>query len=262
MHTKIKTKKKMTINAKNSFKEGWIMLHQPFEFGELSKPIQMKTVLYAYSERPLFDIELTPEGREILDHAAEVFNYASPFSGGAELVGGYRWGKYIGEDQDKYEDRFVSQYDEITKQHCIVEVHKGNAVQCFIEKQTARFYPKEYSVLSRESFETVLNSDDYFFMVENEEAFNYKHIQDKVHYLKSRGVPKHLAERFSSAEMKDNVWFKPKPPILSMFARDHEIYLPDPDYTKYFEGYGMECPKSFSAFFAEHGIEVVEEMIL
>ena len=53
--------------AKHKFREGWIMLKRPFKFGELSKPLQKMTVLYAFSEKPIITMELNAKGIEEME---------------------------------------------------------------------------------------------------------------------------------------------------------------------------------------------------
>lgn len=38
------------IKARDKFREGWILLLQPFQFVEMSFPIQKHTMVYAYAE--------------------------------------------------------------------------------------------------------------------------------------------------------------------------------------------------------------------
>ncbi len=52
------------LNAKDKFREGYIMLLRPFEFHELKNPLQKLTILWAYSEQPILKNVLTEKARD------------------------------------------------------------------------------------------------------------------------------------------------------------------------------------------------------
>lgn len=214
------------MNAKHKFREGWIVLKRPFRFAELGNPLQNLTILYAYSEKPMIELGLTEKGEEELKIANENIGKGIGYIG-AE---GQYWRKRFGEDDDDYSVRINEQLSLLFRNHKTIENYIGEIVQCYIEGQMCRFFPGEYNIISQELFEEVLQGDDYFFKIESPGAFNMKEIRDKVHYIQSRGIPLDKAKQLSSAGLKDNIYFKPKLGILSIFTREDHVYLPDSDY--------------------------------
>jgi hypothetical protein len=200
------------MNAKLKFKEGWIMLLRPFLFAELKQPLQKMTILYAYSEKPLLEFELNSKGKESMDELLTKYTF------------GRDPGRYFNEDDLKYQDRMQKSIDAILSTYSTVEVYKGEMVQCYVENIMCRFYPDEYNVIRRETFEEVMTSEAYTMDIEGSSYYDIKSVQDKVHYVKSRGIDDTLAKRMCSAEANDSVIFRPKRELLEIFCRENEIY--------------------------------------
>lgn len=211
------------MEARNRFREGWIMLLRPFKFGELSKPLQKMTILYAYSEQPIINMELTEEGKNLLKEAHD--NIDKPF--GPMIGQSNIWRRGFGEASDEfYNHRISVQLDAIYKQYAKQENYKGEIVQCYVEKQLCRFYPEEYNVISRETFEHLLSCDEQEYQIEVEDSkiFDLPEMKTKLHYLMSRGISRESAMKMNSNDVKDSVIFRPQQAILEIFCRDHEIY--------------------------------------
>jgi hypothetical protein len=199
------------MDAKLRFKEGWIMLLRPFRFAELKQPLQKMTILYAYSEKPMLKVELSEKGKEAI---SELYNHS--FEGDP--------GRLFMEPEDEYYTRIQLSEDAIFKAYSTVEIYSGEVVQCYVEKTMCRFYPDEYTVIRRETFEEVMTSEEYTMDIESGSYYDIENIQDKVHYVRSRGIDDTLAKRMCSSEAKDSVIFRPKRELLEIFCREHEIY--------------------------------------
>lgn len=91
-----------------------------------------------------------------------------------------------------------------------------------------RFYPEEYSILTRDYVSKLLEEEGYHAILDPA-LKSIKDFQDKVFYLSSRGVPKKIAEKWASLSYKDLVYYKPYFEVLDLYCRSHEIY-PDPFY--------------------------------
>lgn len=212
------------MNAKNKFREGWIMLLRGFKFHELSSPLQHMTMLYAYSNKPLISFELNDKGKELLEDFKE--NYGKPMT----LTSGCsEFRKRFNEPDDKYEDRMNQEYDRIYSNYQNVEVYNGEIVECYVEGVTCKFYPDEYKVISQETFGEVINGDAFMMKIDNPNLFELEDIKDQVFYIRSRGIDEDKAKHLASSSLKDAIYFKPKKELLEMFTRDHEI-LEDADY--------------------------------
>ena len=139
------------IEAKNKFREGFIILKRPFLFAELKNPLQKYTILWAYSEKPVINKVLTEEG-----------------------------------ENEKY---FIASQEDLA------------------------------NLLEEEGYHTIVDS----------RLKEIKEFRDRVFYLSSRGVPKSIAERWSSISYKDLVIYKPYFDLLDKFCRSYEIH-PDRFY--------------------------------
>lgn len=208
------------MKAKTKFREGWIMLLRPFAFAELSKPLQKMTILYAYSEKPMVSYELNTKGREemaiINDHYGKtsIVNHHKVYS------------KRHFENEEAYEIRMDSVIDKVIRDFGTEEVYKGELVQCIVEGEICKFYPEEYNVISRETFDHILTCDphEYIIEVEDNSFFELKDVKNKIFYTQTRGIKKEKAMQMNSNEAKDAVIFRPGPAILEMFCRSNEIY--------------------------------------
>lgn len=211
------------INAKLKFKEGWVMLKRPFDFAELSKPLQKMTILYAYSEKPIVNMVLNEKGLQELKDLNKAWNKKGNL-GTLSIKNPYSL--RFGESEKDYEDRMRRYLDDIYRKYSTKEVYKGEIVQCYVEKQLCRFYPEEYTNISRETFEYLLSCPDeeYSLEIQNQNVFKIKEIRDKIHYIQSRGISKNMATKMVSENVKDAVIFRPGEAILEMFCRENEIY--------------------------------------
>ena len=194
------------------------MLLRPFAFGELSKPLQKMTILYAYSEKPIVEMTLNEKGQAPMDELDSGDN-TGLFSGGDFL-----FRKRFGESEEYYQERMTIEYNRIVKENSTIEVYKGQIVQCMVENTLCRFYPDEYNPIKLNTFEYVMTSDDYTMEVENKTLFELPEIKEKIFYIRSRGVGESMATRMSSHNAKDSVIFRPGQGVLDMFCREHEIY--------------------------------------
>ena len=207
--------------AKHKFREGWIMLKRPFAFAGLSKPLQKMTILYAFSEKPIITMELNAKGIEKMKILNE--NYGKPIG---SISGDHRYRIRFGEDEESYEYRMDKYAAQIIQEHSTQENYQGEIVQCYVEGEVCRFYPEEYSIISKETFDHLLTCDDqeYTIDVESEEIFETKALKERLFYIRSRGIPKGKAMKMNCGEARDAVIFRPGQAILEMFCREHEIY--------------------------------------
>jgi len=211
--------KQIRMEAKYRFKEGWIMLNKPFKFIELEKPLQKMTVLYAYSEKPLVKMILTSEAQEEIDFAYDEY--------GLNIgVRKSKWRVLFNESEEDYNERFDMQMDQLRETGCTVEQYDGELVQCYVEGQLCKFYPDEYTVIKKDTFELLLTSESAHVLEiqKNSSYYNQDNVKDRIYYLRSRGINKDLATRMSSKEANDAVIFRPRPELLAIFCRPHEIY--------------------------------------
>lgn len=207
------------MTAKDRFREGWIMLLRPFKFAELTKPLQKMTILYAYSEQPIITMELTDKGRQEMELINEHYGKSSLLHNHPE----YSKGAF--ETDDVYEMRMERVINRVYKLHATQENYQGQIVQCYVEKQLCRFYPDEYNVISRETFEHLLVCDEQEYTVEIEDnrLFESKDMKQRLFYIRNRGINKQMATKMCSATVKDSVIFRPGDAMLEMFCREHEI---------------------------------------
>ncbi len=179
------------MDARLTFKEGWIMLLRPFKFGELKEPLQKLTILYAFSEKPMINMSLSPEGLKEM----ELLNESYGKNGGLSFHTSYH--KRFKESDDDYEERIGKEIDRIIKNYSTQEDYEGEIVQCYIENIMCRFYPGEYSIISRETFEHLLicPEEEYTIDIQNPNMFKLKEIRDRLHYIRSRGISENLAKK-------------------------------------------------------------------
>lgn len=210
------------MKAKHRFREGWIMLLRPFKFAELKNPLQKMTILYGYTEKTLFDYELNDEGKKLLERIESAMKAQSFVSSEHDR----EYSMFFGEKRNEYETRMQKEIDFVYERFATVEVFKGNVVTCYVEGVECKFFPDEYNVISRETFEHLLTCDEQEYKVEIEDSsfFDIKTMRDKLFYIRSRGINKSKAQKMLSSEAKDSVIFRPQPAILEMFCREHEIY--------------------------------------
>jgi hypothetical protein len=199
------------INAKDKFREGFVMIMRPFQFGELSNPIQKFTIVWAYSEQPKIVKELTQTGKEKVD----------------VILNESHGPRFLTEkDKNDYIDSQIEKVYENSKNWN--ENYKGEIVQTYIDGQLIRLYPDEYNIISKEKLHEIMGEDGYHAVC-SRGLYGIKEFRDQAYYLKSRGVSKHNANKWASVTFKEMVYYKPYYQLLTMFCRNHEIY-PDKFY--------------------------------
>lgn len=203
----------MIIDAKNKFREGFIMLNRPFQFSDMQNPVQKLTIVYAYAEQAKFEERLTLKALKEIENIENDSSFL-------------KRDKQINESHTEYIDRKLSQiYDSPLN---FENVYKGEIVQAIIDGQTCRFYPDEYSLISLEKLNEIMSEEGYHAII-TPGLEKVKQYRDILHYLESRGVSNHIAKKWAGLTFKDLIYFKPYYELLTMFCRDYEIY-PDNFY--------------------------------
>jgi len=197
------------ISAKDKFREGFIMLLRPFQFAELKNPIQKLTILWAYSEQPIIRNVLTAKSREKIE---EIEN-STPFM-------------FSQQSKDEWLESHIEKV--INDSNNYENLYEGEIVQCIVEGQTTRFYPDEYRILGKDKVFDLMQDDGYHTIL-TDEVRKLPDFAEKCHYLRSRGVSKDKAEKWTSLSYQSLVMYKPYYELLQMFCREHEIY-PDTFY--------------------------------
>lgn len=199
------------------------MLKRPFEFSELKRPLQKMTVLYAYSEKPIITIAFNEETKKELEELSEAWDR----KGKIGLLGmGSKYSIKFGETEEEYDERMSAYYDRTVSLGRTVEEYEGEIVECYVEGTRCRFFPGEYQIISKETFDHLLTCDprEYQIEIENRSFYEQTEIKNKIFYIRNRGINKDMAIRMASAEAKDNAIFRPQPAVLEMFCRSYEIY--------------------------------------
>ncbi len=193
------------IDAKNKFREGFIMLLRPFKFAELKNPLQKLTILWAYSEQPIIKRVLTSEAKNEC--------YLTENVSGLGFMSKEHKKAWI---EEALENLFNSptSYENL---------YEGDIVQSYVDGQLCRFYPDEYKILTKERLFEIMQEEGYHVII-SEELKLLKEFKDKSHYLKSRGISQKIADKWSSLSFGSMVIYKPYFELLNMFCRDHEIY--------------------------------------
>lgn len=207
------------------FREGWIMLKRPFEFHELSNPLQKLTLLYAFADRPIIRLKLDEKGMELYQDYLDNYGKPPSVTGGKSI-----WNKLLNESENEYELRVERDLNNLYKNHQRIEIYEGHMVQCYVEGQLCKFYPEEYSIIGPDTFQMAVEGEEYLMKVENENVFQMEEIKNKIFYMRQRGVPLDKSKKWSSSSLKDSIYFKPRMELLEMFAYPNEILLPDSDY--------------------------------
>jgi hypothetical protein len=200
------------INAKDKFREGFIMLQRPFDFADLKNPLQKFTILWAYSERPIIKNVLTKEGREKLEL---IENSSNPIS---------FWNK---EEKEKRLEREIEYVMNNPKYH--EPLYEGEIVQVYVEGKLCRIYPDEYTIISKERLNEIMVEEGYHVVCDNA-LYLLKDFTDKKHYLQSRGVSERVAKKWASLSYGSLVMYKPYYELLKMFCRPYEIIADDNFY--------------------------------
>jgi hypothetical protein len=194
------------IDAKNKFREGFIITLRPFSFENLNNPIQKFTILWAYSEQPKTVKELTETAKEEVD-----------------LILNNTYGPRFFTQKEK-EEYIEEQINKVyTNPKNWDEQYKGEIVQTYIDGQLIRLYPSEYNIVSKDKLTEIMSEEGYHAVCAKG-LYEIKDFRDKTHYLQSRGIPRHIANKWASMSFKEMVYYKPYYELLTMFCRDYEIY--------------------------------------
>lgn len=199
--------------AKDKFREGWIMTQRPFDFGDLKDyPIQKFTLFYAYSQESLFNQVLSEETYKEIDTIEnDVGRLTFRFE----------------ETREKVKEELIERLLDSPKSYN--RVYQGDIVQIRYYGHYISLYPDEYKIISDERLFEILQEDGYHALLNNS-LKNLKDFKDKTHYLQSRGVSKHVSDKWASQTYKDLVYYKPYRELLEMFCRENHIYMPDLEY--------------------------------
>lgn len=201
------------INAFEKFREGYIILKRPFDFIDLSNPLQKLTICWAISEQPVIKKEIS---KQALTKIEDIENKFIPFT----FLTNNEKGDWL-EEQVELVLNDPKNYDNL---------YEGEIVQTIIENKIVRLYPEEYSILTKEKVIEIMSEEGYHTICDKT-LYSIKEFMDKRHYLMSRGIDKNTAEKWASIEYKQLVHYKPYYGLLTLFCRDHEIY-PDKFYTE------------------------------
>lgn len=194
------------INAKELFREGWVRLDRPFEFGNLKYPLQKLTMVYAYAEGLKMGKQLSKEAKESIDRAKS------------------RWSASL------FGDALDREYDRVTSlPSSWEEVAEGQILQTYIDGQTVRLFPGEYTILDKNQVKAALSEPGYHTVPINGGAIRHKAFRDQLFFLRSRGLNKGDALRYASIEFPGKYYYKPYFALLTYFCRNDEI-LPDEFY--------------------------------
>lgn len=210
------------INAKDKFREGFIMLLRPFDFAELKNPLQKLTILWAYSEQPVLRDVLKPQAREKIDEICERPNMSFLRK----------------EDREEWINDQIKKICDNPSSH--EKLYEGEIVQTYVDGQLCRFYPDEYKILTKERLAEIMEEEGYHVILGDVKSL--KDFNDKSHYLQSRGVSKNIADKWASLSFHSLVMYKPYFELLKIFCRWNEVY-PDKFYEEV-EGISIDEQKA------------------
>lgn len=194
------------IDAKNKFREGFVMTTRPFKFANLKNPIQKFTILWAYSEQPIIKKELTESALNEIDN---IHHQSHP-------LGFF--------DNKQKEEWLEKEIENVLKQSkSYNKVYKGEIVQTHIDGELVRLYPGEYNIIDNNKLTEIMSEDGYHAVL-TKGIVELKDFKDKQHYLLSRGVSRHVANKWASMGFKELVYYKPYYELLNMFCNEREIY--------------------------------------
>jgi len=194
------------LDAKNKFREGFIMIKRPFKFANMNNPIQAFTIVWAYSEQPQIRPELTETAKEKIE---EIDNTTSGI------------GFFNSAQKEDWIEREIAKV--VDSPSSYNQIYMGDIVQTYIDGELIRLYPDEYSMVDADKLSEIMCEEGYHAVC-SRGLLEVKDFRDKSHYLQSRGVPAHIANKWASMSYKELVYYKPYYELLTMFCRDHEIY--------------------------------------
>ena len=202
------------INAKNRFKEGWVMLNRPFSFGDIEgtgKVFQKLTIFYAHSERPMLHTVTSEKGIKLINKAIKEANQRKRLT--------------LSDEQRNGIDDQLDEQIEIIKDENRVEEYKGEIIQFPYYDKVIRFFPDEYKVIGMDTLEAVIGDEDsYEVELLDRNKMELPVLKNSIFYLKSRGISNDQAIRMCTHLLTDGVILRPKRSILEMLCREEEIY--------------------------------------
>ena len=208
------------IDAKNKFREGYILIKQPFQFVEMENPVQAYTIAWAYSEQPVFEKEMTVSAKESLEDLLNETPFMNPKV-------------HFKENFDDYLSREIEKI--YSNEANFNQLHSGDIVQTNIDGITCRFYPDEYSIIDKDTLSEIMEEEGYHAIC-SQGLYKTKEFLDKFHYLRSRGISEHIAKKWAALGFKELVYYKPYFQLLSMYSR---VIYPDSFY-EIMEGVSLE----------------------
>lgn len=208
------------IDAKNKFREGYILIKQPFKFEEMQDPVQAYTIAWAYSEQPVFEEEMTISAKEGLEALLNEGPFMNPKVGFKQ-----DFNEYLSKEIEKI----------YSMESNFNQLHVGDIVQTNIDGITCRFYPDEYSVIDKDTLSEIMEEEGYHAIC-SQGLYKTKDFLDKFHYLRSRGISEYIAKKWAALGFKELVYYKPYFQLLSMYSR---VIYPDSFY-EIMEGISLE----------------------
>lgn len=190
------------INAKNKFKEGYIMLLRPFDFANLDRPLQQFTILYAYAEQPKFSYKIDPRVNEEFKDIK------------------YRVRFRLGDDKEEY---LSERYEELLRKYPDKKTYEGEVVQSIVDGELCKFFPDEYSIIDKQKFSEVIY-DDIAYKLDIQDETIYHHVKDQIYYAQTRGISKDMATRIASFNVHDAVILRPTIHLLDEFLHQNRIF--------------------------------------
>lgn len=185
----------MADQLTHRFREGWVMLRRGFEFAELDYYIPKMSLVYVYSERPIYKMRIKDEYWERLN-TIEAREARIP-----EFL-------RTNDMQSEWEPTDDEQYEE----------YNGEMVQTLFSGNLTKFYPKEYTETDITKYQNREDFHKCFKLRKNDEMYlKQEAMVNKVHYLCSRGMSREHAELYASPASKHSVWYEPTDVIKEYF---------------------------------------------
>ena len=212
----------MKIDAKNSFREGWVMLNRPFDFAEFDSALSKLTLVYVYTEQPIITKKVKDEVQKELDDIYDPGFYSEHKRGAFESV-------------EDYESRIAGTLKLIyDKKDNYDYTHEGNIVQCVIHGETCRFYPDEYNIIQDDTLKMAIEEDSYKMIVDNPNVFELSEIKQRIFYMRQRGINPKTALKYASFGLKDAIYYIPHPELSKLYCNRNEMrYVPE--YEEYYD---------------------------
>ena len=212
--------------AKDKWREGWIMINarqaemysstpDPLMYtltnGDKTVNIPYLTIAYGYRGGDIVKKELSEQGEKMLDKLGEEYDVSARTS----------WAMSEAEYEAR-ESVILNLGEEL--------VVKGFKIIIYIDGLECTFFEDEIKFLSDEevadlligtSSETaVTNCDEFLPVIQQQSILQNKDFKDRLFYLSSRSVPKHIAIRYLYQTTKDSVYYIPFPKLLEIYFRE------------------------------------------